>query len=70
MGGRALVSVFSKASAGIRFLTGIALCVLVRLIPHPPNFEPVLGFTLPFGRKYGAWVGLGCGRFTLLARMA
>ena len=55
---------FKRVNSGIRFLVGIALCVLVRLVPHPPNFEPVLGFTLPFAKKYGKYFGLA---FAVLA---
>jgi hypothetical protein len=38
-----------------KFTLGLALCLLVRLIPfRAPNIEPILAATMPFSKVYGA----------------
>lgn len=42
-----------------KFFFGFVLCLLVRLIPfRAPNIEPILAATMPFGKIFGAFVGL------------
>ncbi|HET8581437.1 MAG TPA: hypothetical protein VFL98_03140 [Candidatus Paceibacterota bacterium] len=37
----------------IKFALGLALVVLVRLIPHVPNVEPITATLMPYARKWG-----------------
>jgi hypothetical protein len=38
----------------LKYVLGIVICVLIRLIPfRPPNFEPILATQMPFSRAYG-----------------
>ncbi len=41
----------------LKFAVGIALTVLTRFIPHPPNFEPILATTMPFAKRFGRFAG-------------
>ncbi|MFH1056835.1 MAG: DUF6580 family putative transport protein [Candidatus Micrarchaeota archaeon] len=56
-----------KLLDSLKFSAGLALCVLVRLFAVTPNFEPIMGFTMPFAKKYGKYAGLV---FALLALVA
>jgi hypothetical protein len=38
----------------IKYATSFLLCILFRLLPfRPPNFEPLMTATMPFGKKWG-----------------
>ncbi len=39
------------------FLAGLLFTIALRLVPHIPNFEPIIGSTMPFAKKLGAWSG-------------
>lgn len=41
----------------LKFAVGIALTILARFIPHPPNFEPILATTMPFAKRFGRIAG-------------
>jgi len=47
-----------------KYFVGITTVILLRLIPHLPNVEPVMGTMMPFSKKWG-W--LGGAVFSLLA---
>ena len=47
-----------KLSDTVKFAAGLALCVLARMFSVAPNVEPVMGFTMPFAKKYGRYAGL------------
>jgi uncharacterized membrane protein len=36
---------------------GIVGVVLLRMLPHPPNMEPIMGSMMPFAKKYGWLTG-------------
>ena len=41
-----------------KFVLGFTMCLLIRLIPfRPPNIEPVMAATMPYGRAYGKGAG-------------
>ena len=56
-----------KVLDSLKFACGLALCILVRLFTIAPNVEPIMGFTMPFAKKYGKYAGLV---FALLALVA
>jgi hypothetical protein len=43
---------------------GLAVVVALRLLPHPPNVEPIMATMLPFAKKWGALSGM---TFSLIA---
>ncbi len=47
-----------KAYDALRYSAGLALCVLARLFSFAPNVEPVMGFTMPFAKKFGRYAGM------------
>ena len=51
----------------LKLTAGIALCVLIRLFSFAPNVEPIMGFTMPFAKKYGKYAGLA---FALVAMVS
>lgn len=38
-----------------KYLIGLAVVIAFRLVPHPPNVEPIMTTMMPFGQKWG-WV--------------
>ncbi len=39
----------------IKYIIGLVVVVLIRLIPHPPNIEPIMATMMPFSKRWG-WV--------------
>jgi hypothetical protein len=57
----------SKKSQGgytLKYALVLGMCVMFRLVPRPPNVEPIMTGMVPFGRKLGA---LAAGVFAILA---
>ncbi len=50
-----------------KFIVGFILCFGVRLLPfRPPNIEPLLATTMPFGKHMGGVAGFSFGFFSIL----
>lgn len=51
----------------LKFFLALLLCLLVRLIPfRAPNVEPILATMMPFGKAYGAFVGVSFAVLSIL----
>ncbi len=48
----------------IKYLAGLLTVILLRLVPHPPNVEPIMSTMMPFSKKWGWKAGA---LFSLLA---
>lgn len=48
----------------IKYFIGLLTVIAFRLIPHPPNFEPIMSTMMPFSKKWGWLSGMV---FSLLA---
>jgi len=48
----------------IKYLIGLITVISLRLVPHPPNVEPIMATMMPFAKRWGKLAGLF---FTLLA---
>ena len=48
----------------IKYLIGLFTVIVLRLVPHPPNVEPIMATMMPFAKRWGKLAGLF---FTLLA---
>lgn len=46
-----------KPLEGVKFAAGWGAAILLQCLQLFPNFEPILGSTLPFARKMGPWAG-------------
>jgi hypothetical protein len=53
-----------KTNNFIKYLIGLITVIIMRLVPHPPNVEPVMATMMPFSKKWG-W--LGGSLFSILA---
>jgi len=53
-----------KISQILKYLIGLAVVLALRLLPHPPNVEPIMSTMMPFAKKWGWLAGAG---FTLIA---
>ncbi|MBW6441358.1 hypothetical protein K0B04_00410 [Patescibacteria group bacterium] len=47
-----------KTNNLIKYLTGLLTVVGMRLIPHPPNVEPIMSTMMPFSKKWGWLSGM------------
>jgi hypothetical protein len=45
-----------KSKNIIKCLVGLLTVITMRLIPHPPNVEPIMSTMMPFSKKWG-WLG-------------
>jgi uncharacterized membrane protein YuzA (DUF378 family) len=50
-----------------KYIIGIVIVVLLRLLPHPPNVEPITATLMPFAKKWGMLAGLAFGALTVLS---
>jgi len=50
-----------------KYIIGIVLVVLLRLLPHPPNVEPITATMMPFAKKWGMIAGLAFGVLTVFS---
>ena len=51
-------------SDSIKYAGGLVVCIILRFAQIVPNAEPIMGFTLPYSKKYGWLAG---GFFALVA---
>jgi len=42
----------------IKYFLGLITIVSIRLIPRPPNVEPIMSTMMPFAKKWGKYAGL------------
>ncbi|MDX9970391.1 MAG: hypothetical protein RBS56_00585 [Candidatus Gracilibacteria bacterium] len=42
----------------IKYLIGLATVLALRLLPHPPNVEPIMSTMMPFSKKWGPLSGM------------
>ncbi|PIR86351.1 hypothetical protein COU13_01445 [Candidatus Kaiserbacteria bacterium CG10_big_fil_rev_8_21_14_0_10_43_70] len=49
-----------------KYIIGIIIVILLRLLPHPPNVEPITATLMPFAKKWGILSGAVFGVLTVL----
>jgi len=42
----------------IKYLVGLLIVIALRLVPHPPNVEPIMSTMMPFSKKWGWLSGM------------
>jgi uncharacterized membrane protein len=42
---------------GLKYILGLGLVCLLRLLPHPPNVEPIMATLMPFAKRWGMLAG-------------
>lgn len=47
-----------KSKNIFKYLIGLFTVIVLRLIPHPPNVEPIMSTVMPFAKKWGWFAGL------------
>lgn len=56
----------NRLHATLKYFAALALCFLVRLIPHMPNVEPIMSAQVPAARRFGPLAGFGFGFASIL----
>jgi len=50
----------------IKYFIGLITTIVLRLIPHPPNVEPIMSTMMPFSKKWGWLSGMFFGIAAIL----
>jgi hypothetical protein len=56
-----------KADSFPKYLIGLVVVILLRLLPHPPNVEPITATLMPFARRWGVVAGVAFGVLAVLS---
>jgi hypothetical protein len=51
----------------VKYVLALLFCVFVRILPRPPNVEPVMTATMPFAKEFGGYAGFAFAAFSMLA---
>lgn len=38
---------------GLKYIIGLLICTGIRVLPRPPNFEPIMATAMPYSKGYG-----------------
>lgn len=50
-----------------KYVLTFLFCVFVRVIPRPPNIEPVMTASMPFAKEFGKYAGFAFAALSVLA---
>ena len=50
----------------VKYILALLFCVFVRILPRPPNLEPVMTATMPFAKGFGGYAGFAFGAFSMI----
>ena len=56
-----------KSKNLFKYLIGLGTVIGLRLLPHPPNVEPIMSTMMPFAKKWGILGGM---LFTIVAMLS
>lgn len=56
-----------KSKSIFKYLIGLFTVIGLRLLPHPPNVEPIMSTMMPFAKKWGVLGGM---LFTIIAMLS
>ncbi len=42
----------------IKYIVGLLTVIVLRIVPHPPNVEPIMSTMMPFAKRWGRLAGL------------
>ena len=51
----------------IKYFIGLLVVIVFRLLPHPPNVEPIMSTMMPFSKKWGWLSGMVFGLLAILS---
>lgn len=50
-----------------KYFLGLSSVIILRLIPHPPSFQPILATLMPYSKKWGNFSGFMFGVLSILS---
>lgn len=56
----------TKKRDAIKYIIGLVAVLFLRLLPHPPNVEPVTATLMPFAKRGGWFIGMAFGLLAIL----
>jgi hypothetical protein len=60
------MKILKKTKNAVKYFIGFVVVILLRLIPHPPNVEPITSTIMPFGKKWGLFAGAFFGATSII----
>ncbi|MEM3555887.1 MAG: ECF transporter S component [Candidatus Micrarchaeia archaeon] len=49
-----------------KYVIALLFCAFFRILPRPPNVEPVMTATMPFAKEFGGWAGFFFAAFSIV----
>jgi hypothetical protein len=56
-----------KLRNSIKYTLAFLFCVFVRILPKPPNIEPIMTASMPFAKEFGGYTGFLFAAFSIIA---
>ena len=50
----------------VKYVLALLLCVFFRILPRPPNIEPVMSASMPFAKEFGGYAGFAFAAFSMI----
>lgn len=50
-----------------KYFLGLSGVIILRLIPHPPSFQPIMATMMPYSKKWGSFSGFMFGVLSILS---
>jgi hypothetical protein len=51
----------------VKYILTFLFCVFVRVLPRPPNIEPIMTASMPFAKEFGGYAGFIFAAFSVIA---
>ena len=50
-----------------KYFIGLSTVIILRLVPHPPSFQPIMATMMPYSKKWGNFSGFMFGVLSILS---
>lgn len=57
----------SRLRNSLKYVLALLFCVFIRVLPRPPNIEPVMTASMPISREFGGYGGFVFAAFSVVA---
>ena len=57
----------SRFRNSVKYVTVLLFCIFIRILPRPPNIEPIMTASMPIAKEFGGYSGFLFAAFSQLA---
>jgi len=57
----------NKLRDSAKYMLTLFFCIFVRILPRPPNIEPIMGASMPVAKGFGKYSGFAFAAFSVVA---